>query len=120
MPGPPVGHILTSDDVGLGTNEMKVKGTYVTPTQNKYISSRFLFTSEEEEKEYFEKNPEYYGYLDLDDLGKPREPDIPYRIDKQIKNDIGEKVVGSPPKKPKFPVQTKSQRKALRPYKDGK
>ena len=116
MPGPPVRTILTSDDVGLGTFEMKIKGTYVQPGAQKYISSRFLFVSEEEEAAFFAKNPEYVGFLDLDDMGKPREPDVPYRITKQKDQDIGEKVPGSPAKKPKF---KKPEQRPIRPYNRG-
>ena len=92
---------------------MKVKGTYVTPGPSKFISSRFLFTTPEEEADFFRKNPQYEGFLDLDDVGKAREPNIPYRMDKQLNQDIGEKVAGSPPKKPSFPKQKQG---AIRPY----
>lgn len=101
MPGPPVSTILTSSDIGLGTNEMKVKGTFVVGKG--FITSRYLFTSPEEEALFFKNNPWYKeGFLDLDDEGKPREPDIPFKMKNQMKQDIGEKVPGSLPKKPKF------------------
>lgn len=111
MPGPPVSTILTSNDVGLGANEMKVKGTYVNPTAEKFISSRFLFTSVEDEEDFFKRNPDYKGFLDLDDIGKQRGPDIPYKMKHQLDEDIGEKVAGSTPKKPRF---QKSTGKAIR------
>lgn len=101
MPGPPVSTILTSNDVGLGTNEMKVKGTFVVGKG--FVTSRFLFTSPEEEKAFFKNNPFYAnGFLDLDDEGKEREPNVPFKMKNQLKQDIGEKVHGSQPKKPTF------------------
>jgi hypothetical protein len=104
MPGPPVSSIKTSDDIGLGTYEMKVKGTYVTNPDKGYVTSRYLFNSKEEEDAFFANNPKFKkgGFLDLDDAGKQRGPDIPFKIEKQKNQDIGEKVAGSPPKKPRF------------------
>lgn len=100
MPGPPVSTILTSNDVGLGTNEMKVKGTFVVGRG--FVTSRYLFLSPEEEAEFFKNNPFYEGFLDLDDEGKEREPNIPFKMKNQLNQDIGEKDSGSAPKKPKF------------------
>lgn len=73
MPGPnPNGTILTSNDVGLGTYEMKVKGTYlVEDGPAKYVTSKFLFTSPEEEEAFMARNPRYRkgGFLELNDPG---------------------------------------------------
>jgi|SRR5579859_5095128 len=104
MPGPPVSTILTSNDIGLGTNEMKVKGTFVLSENDKHMTSRYLFNSPEEEQAFIKSHPEYQRkpFLDLDDAGKPRDPDIPFQIKNQLKQDIGEKVHGSSPKKPVF------------------
>lgn len=88
MPGPKVGHILTSDDIGLGTNELKVKGTYTLAPNNKAITSRYLFVSEEEEKEFFDTHPEYKRnpqFIDLEDGAPVRGIDVPYHIKKQKK-----------------------------------
>lgn len=96
--GPPVGHILTSDDVGLGTNEMKVKGTYVLSGTNKAITSRYLFLSEEEEKAFIKANPLYSKpptFIDLEDGAPIRGVDIPYHVKKQKEIGIlneGEKI----------------------------
>ena len=104
MPGPPVSTILTSNDIGLGTNEMKVKGTFVLNETDKHITSRYLFLSPEEEQAFIKAHPEYQKkpFLDLDDAGKLREPDVPFQVKNQLKQDIGEKVIGSAPKKPVF------------------
>src|SRR5260221_11767694 len=70
--GPPVRTILTSDDIGLGTYEMKVKGTYTLAGIEKYITSKFLFISPEEEQAFFDRNPEYKkkdAFLELNDPG---------------------------------------------------
>lgn len=91
MPGPPVSTILTSNDVGLGTNEMKVKGTYILPGTNKAITSRYIFISEEEEKEFIDSHPEYKKvptYIDLEDGAPVRGIDIPYKIKNQKKAGI--------------------------------
>lgn len=112
MPGPPVSTILTSNDVGLGTNEMKVKGTFVVDPRKGYVTSRYLFISEEEEVAFFANNPKFKrgGFLDLDDEGKPREPNVPFKMNHQLSQDIGEKVSGSAPKKPVFKPFNKNSR----------
>lgn len=102
--GPPVRTILTSDDVGLGTNEMKVKGTFVVDVKKGYVTSRYLFISKEEEEAFFKNNPKFRkgNFLDLDDVGKPRDPNVPFKVKHQLDQDIMEKVEGSQPKKPVF------------------
>jgi hypothetical protein len=72
MPGPPVGTILTSNDIGLGTNEMKVKGTFtLMENDKKFVMSKFLFISPEEEEAFLVRNPEYRkgGFIDINDPG---------------------------------------------------
>lgn len=91
MPGPPVRTILTSDDIGLGTTQMKVKGTYVLPGTNKAITSRYLFISEEEEKAFIDSHPEYKKeptFIDLEDGAPIRGIDTPYKIKNQKKTGI--------------------------------
>lgn len=108
MPGPPVGHILISNDIGLGTNELKIKGTYVLAPENKAVTSKYLFVSEEEEKQFFDTHPEYKRnpqFIDLEDGAPVRGVDVPYHIKKQKKmgvfNEGGEI---KPTKKPKKTV----------------
>jgi hypothetical protein len=109
VPGPPVGTILTSNDAGLGTFEMKVKGTFVLLGTEKYLISKFLFTSQEEEDLFMERNPLYKkgGNLDLNDAGKSRGRNIPHSVKDQTKDGImskGEEIKpGDKPKLKKTP-----------------
>jgi hypothetical protein len=80
MPGPPVRRIITTDDPGF-SNEVKVKGTYLDPASQKYIFSKFLFISAEEEALFFKNNPKFSGeYVDEDEGPPPNQQKIPAAV----------------------------------------
>ena len=109
MPGPPVRSITTSNSPGFDS-QMKVKGTYVLGDVVKWIASRYLFINEEEEAEFFKRNPEVKGFLDLDDVGKKHERDLPYKVKNQKKAGIineGEKI--TPKTKPNVKAKPSGQ-----------
>jgi hypothetical protein len=114
MPGPPVRTILTSDDIGLGSFEMKVKGTFTLPGNEKFIISKFLFISPEEEQTFMDRNPEYRrgGYVDVNDPNAKgvQSPIRGRRVPQKPKDQIKAKVLSkggeikNPPPKPKIPT----------------
>lgn len=109
--GPPVSNILTSNDTGLATYELKVKGTYVLSGTNKAITSRYLFISEEEEQNFIKSNPLYAKpptFIDLEDNAPTRGVDIPYKMKNQKKAGIlneGEEI--TPKTKPNVKAKPK-------------
>src|SRR5579872_6750463 len=97
---------------------MKVKGTFtIAENDKKFVISKFLFTSPEEEAAFIARNPEYRrgGFIDLNDPGPVKAinsnnatVNVPIRGRKiaqkakdQIKDQVlnqGEEITNPPPK----------------------